>query len=91
MSYGVGHRHSLDPALLWLQCRPEATVLIQPLAWELPCALEAILKSKKEKRGKKKKRKEKGIKISYTIYKNQLKRDNDLEVRAKTIKPKKKI
>ena len=26
---------SSDPTLLWLQCRPAAVALIQPLAWEL--------------------------------------------------------
>ena len=34
MSYGVGRRRSSDPALLWLWCRPAATALIPPLAWE---------------------------------------------------------
>ena len=34
-----------DPALLWLS----AETLIQPLAWELPCASGAALKSKKTK------------------------------------------
>ena len=29
-----------DPALLWLWCRPAAAVLIQPLAWELPYAVD---------------------------------------------------
>ena len=36
MSCGVGHRHGLDPALLWLQCMPGATAPIRPLAWEPP-------------------------------------------------------
>ena len=27
-----------DSVLVWLWCRPAATALIQPLAWELPCA-----------------------------------------------------
>ena len=34
MSYGVGHRHSLEPALLWLWYRPAATALFRPLVWE---------------------------------------------------------
>ena len=38
MSYGVGHRRSLDPALLWLWHRLVDAALIQPLAWELPYA-----------------------------------------------------
>ena len=41
MSCGVGHRHSSDSELLWLWCRPAATALIQPLAWEPPYAAEA--------------------------------------------------
>ena len=44
---GVGCRHSLDPELLWLWCRPAATAPIRPLAWELPFANDVALKSKK--------------------------------------------
>ena len=36
MSCGVGHRHGLNPALLWLWCRLMALAPIQLLAWELP-------------------------------------------------------
>ena len=32
---GVGHRHSSDPALLWLWCRLATAAQIQPLDWEL--------------------------------------------------------
>ena len=50
MSCGVGHRHGLNPALLWLWCRPEATGPIQPLGlWEPPYALDAALKRPKKK------------------------------------------
>ena len=38
-----------DPALLWLWCRLAAVAPIQPLAWELPCAAGAALKSEKIK------------------------------------------
>ena len=38
MSRGVGCRRSSDPELLWLWCRPAATALISPLAWEPPYA-----------------------------------------------------
>ena len=57
MSFGVGRRHSLDPALLWLW--PLATVPIrpQPLAWELPYAVGVAQKDQKKKKKKKKKRK----------------------------------
>ena len=44
MSCGVGHRGGLDPMLLWLWCRPEATALIRPLAWELPYAIGVVLR-----------------------------------------------
>ena len=49
MSCGGGHRLSSDLALLWLWCRPAAAALIQPLAWEIPCAMDVALK-RKEKR-----------------------------------------
>ena len=39
MSCDVGHKCSLDPALLWH--RPAAIALIRPLAWEPPYASEA--------------------------------------------------
>ena len=52
MSYGVGHRRSLDPMLLWLWHRPAATAPIQPLAWEPPYAVGVW--QEKAKRQKKK-------------------------------------
>ena len=55
MSCGVGYRHSLDPALLWL-CRPAATVPIQLLAWELPYAVGAALKKEQKKKRERRKR-----------------------------------
>ena len=55
MNCGVGHRHSSDPALLWLWCRPAAVALIQSLARELPYATYAALKSQKKKVERKKK------------------------------------
>ena len=36
-----GHRHSLDPVLLWLWCGPAAIAPIRPLAWEPPYAAGA--------------------------------------------------
>ena len=48
MSCGVGHRHSLDPALLWLWCSPAAAAPIQPLAWEPPYAVAVALRPKKK-------------------------------------------
>ena len=49
VSCGVGHRCSSDPVLLWLWCRPVATALIEPLAWELPYATGVALKKKKKR------------------------------------------
>ena len=49
MSCGVGHRRGLDPELLWLWCRLEATALFQPLAWELPYAMGMALKRQNKK------------------------------------------
>ena len=49
MSCGVGHGHGLDPALLWLWCRPAALAPIRPLTWELPHGTGVVLKRKKEK------------------------------------------
>ena len=43
MSCGVGHRPSMDLALLRLWHRPAATAVIEPLAWELPHASGAAL------------------------------------------------
>ena len=43
-----------DLALLWLWCRPAATALIGPLAWEPPHAAGAALKRQKTKDKKKK-------------------------------------
>ena len=50
MSCGIGHGCGLDLALLWPWCRPAATIPIRPLAWELPHAVGASLKSQKKKK-----------------------------------------
>ena len=52
MSCGVGCRHSSDPDLLWLWCRPAAAVLFQPLAWELLYAASAALKSENKNKNR---------------------------------------
>ena len=49
MSCGVGHRHGLDPVLLWLWRRPVATVPIGLLAWEPPYAMRKALKRQQNK------------------------------------------
>ena len=51
----------MDLALLLLWCRPAATALIRPLAWEPPYAKGMALKRQKKKKKKKKKRKERTI------------------------------
>lgn len=48
--WGVGHRCSSDPALLWLWRRQVATALIRPLAWEPPYAYAAGMALEKAKR-----------------------------------------
>ena len=50
VSYGVGYICSSDPALLRLWCRPVATTLIRPLAWESPYATGAALEMEKKKK-----------------------------------------
>ena len=48
MSCGVGHRHGLDPELLWLWRRLAATAPIQSLACEPPFATGAALEKDKK-------------------------------------------
>ena len=52
MCYGVGHRHGLDPSLLWLWCRQTAAAPIQLLAWERPYATPTAIKQQKKKKKK---------------------------------------
>ena len=49
MSCGVGLRHCLDLALLWLWCRLEAAAPIWSQAWEIPYAAGAALKINNQK------------------------------------------
>ena len=58
------HRDNSDPVLLWRWLWPAAAALIGPLAWELPYAEGAALKSQK----KKKKRKENITSMSYNLH-----------------------
>ena len=53
MSYGIGHRRSSDPVLLWLWRRLAAVTPIRPLAWESPYAVGVALKSKKKEKERK--------------------------------------
>ena len=50
VSCGVGRRRGSDPTWLCLWRRPAAVAPIQPLAWELPYATRAALKSRGGKR-----------------------------------------
>ena len=43
-------KRGLDPALLWLWCRPKAIALIWPLAWEPPYAASADLKRQEDQK-----------------------------------------
>ena len=52
MCCGVGRRHSLDPAWLWLWSLT-AAALTQPLTWELSYATGAALRKIKKKKKKK--------------------------------------
>ena len=49
MSCGVGHICGLDPMVMWLWHRLATAALIHPLAWELPYAEGAALKSQANK------------------------------------------
>ena len=62
MSCGVGSRCVSDAALLWLWCRVADTAPIRPLAWELPYAESAALKSKKKNTPNKQKKQTKNQK-----------------------------
>jgi len=53
MSCGVGQTQLV---LLWLWCRLGAAALIQSLAWELPYATDAALKSQKEEKERRRRR-----------------------------------
>ena len=53
MSCGVGRRRGSDLVWLWLWCRPVATALIRPLAWEPPYATGAAPKKTNKQTNKK--------------------------------------
>ena len=54
VSCGVGCRHGLDPALLWLWHKPVSTAPIRPLAWEPPYAAGEDQEMAKRQKKKKK-------------------------------------
>ena len=53
MSCGLGRRHRLDVALLWLWHRMAAAGQIRSLAWEHPYAMGVAQKRQKKKKKKK--------------------------------------
>ena len=59
MSCGVGCRHSLNLALLWLWHKLAAVALIRPLAWDPPWYCRCGPKKKKRKKEEKRKKKAK--------------------------------
>ena len=67
MSCGVGCRRGLDPALLWLWCRPVATDPIGPLAWESLYAAGAAQEIATQEKDQKKKKKKKTAHL-YNTY-----------------------
>ena len=54
MSHGVGHRHGLDPKLLWLWRRPVTAAPTRPLPWESPDAMSVALQKKQNKKKERK-------------------------------------
>ena len=59
--------------MLWLWCRPAATSLVRPLAWEPPYAVGVALKRQKKKKKKPKNKPKKNPNIQETfrdIFKN---------------------
>ena len=66
MSCGVGRRHGLDLALLWLWRRPAAVAPIRPLAWEPPSAAGTALE--KAERPKKIKNKQFLLALRYPLF-----------------------
>ena len=48
VSCGEGCRHGSHPELLWLWCRLAAAAPTQSLAWELPCAMVATIRKRRE-------------------------------------------
>ena len=70
MSCGVGCRHDLDLELLWLWHWLVTAALIPLLAWGLPCAVGAALKSKKRKKKKRGKQSETSLHplVSWVVW-----------------------
>ena len=78
MRCGVGGRCGSDPPLLWLWCRPAATALIQPLAWEPPYAADVALKSTPPNKNKNKTLKNSYMYPCHKILSSRLKPDGQV-------------
>ena len=68
MSCGIGCRHGLDPAWLWLWHRPAVTALIRSLAWELAYATGAALKNKTKQKKTKTQKKQASVQYEGNIH-----------------------
>ena len=68
MRCGVGCRLGLDPVLLWLWHRPEATALIRPLAGETLDAAGAALEKVKRQKKKNKTKNQKNNLARYRLH-----------------------
>ena len=45
----AGSRYGSDPVFPWLWYRPAGAAPVQPLAWELPCAIDVAITIKRER------------------------------------------
>ena len=81
-SCSLGHRCGSDLLLLRLCRRPAAVALIQPIAWELPCAAGGPSKEEKEKKKKKKKKKTGTLKLSTQATEDGISAWTNLECRV---------
>ena len=78
MNCGVRCRHSSDPTLLWLWCKPATLALIGSLGWELPYVTNVPSPQKE----KKKEKEEKIYKImTFKTFDHQSLKDIDLSLK----------
>ena len=67
MSCGVGHRHSSDPALLWLWYRLAAVALIRFLVWEPPYVVGVAPQNRKKQKTKTNKQTKKAVDAAWKV------------------------
>ena len=80
VSSGVGFRHGLDPALLWLWRRLAAIAPIRPLAWEPPYAAGVALEKTKKKKINKPLGRLTEKERRYKLSESEIKEDTSLEI-----------